>query len=518
MNRFLVYLIILIGTQAQASSLTVPDLEEGESRIYRTYYSDPDYDPRDQSGSQILMQREAPQWYQVETEWAGEGDKRHVVYKRSELLFSGATGKWTFEFAPGRELALDRFEHTVTTPGGTTLFREINRMREPTLGYPDTLFQAFSLGFALRGMDMAEGRVQKLWLWVSPLIIYEMEIEVVGKEVIQLEIGERECWKLEMRTSPDNFPGATGLIMQRVTPVINFWMIDDESRVMARYEGSVGLVEGLGSTKLINDLCFYRSAKYPDGIGKKPAARPPTPAPTLTSGPPFKTPELSGEDLHQYKVYTEKPITDLKTLPLNQQLMYLEAANFTEKRLFWVGEGPDRRLRFTRNGTLNNKCYCRTEFNFAPGEHLLLKNMKRVYTAPSDVVVRDEYVVFDDPFLNHPQDLCHPWTIEIAYRSMDHTPGVSRNFNLWMGPGMILKMKTEVGDLETMTLYDGRKVEGLIIQPIVPRYTWWIEEKGHHSLIRYRGPLGQVSFLGAPVEVHDILPYRRSGQPFKNDP
>jgi hypothetical protein len=46
---------------------------------------------------------------------------------------------------------------------------------------------------------------------------------------------------------------------------------------------------------------------------------------------------------------------------------------------------------------------------------------------------------------------------------------------------------------------------GKLIQPIVPRYTWWLEAEGSHSQVRYRGPLGQVNVINAPVEVHELM-------------
>ena len=137
-------------------------------------------------------------------------------------------------------------------------------------------------------------------------------------------------------------------------------------------------------------------------------------------------------------------------------------------------------------------------------------------------MVRDEYFLVADPFFNNPQNLCHPFTLELAYRGMDLEVGNSRHFHLWMGRGATIKMVTRVEGLETLNLEDGSSVQchrlemspdlveyvgvmGKLIQPIVPHYTWWLKEEKPHSQVRYRGPLGQINVIGAPVEVHDLL-------------
>ncbi len=518
---FIHIVILLVLAPAPSLAFKVPDVPDGEVRIYRVYHSDPELDTQPQTGMQALTRQWSPQWFRVELDRAGEGEDGRMVYRRSEILFNGSSSEWTFEFAPGRELALDRFERKVTSPQGGLLFREAYMLRDPALEYPGTMFHAWVLEFAFRGLELSPGKSHKLWVWASPLLMYEMELKVVARETIELPIGARDCFKLEMATTPANYTGVSGAIMHRLAPTYTFWMLADRPHCLARQEGPVGLVEGIRPPKQIQELAFLASAENPEGIGTKPRTRPPVPTPEIVSGPPFRMPFLPQSERRRFRVRFETPVKDLSGLPFNQQLMYRESATGIEKLARRTGEGENSGIEYIRTEKLHNDCTAVTRFRFRPGGLLKLEDITRTHTSPSGAVVRDEYYSIDDPFFNYPANLCHPFTMELAYRGMELVEGNSREFHLWLGPGITLKMLTRVDGIEELSLDDGTGIScyrlemfpdieeyvgavGRLIQPIVPRYTWWLEQAGTHPQVRYRGPLGQVNMINAPVEVHEI--------------
>ena len=512
----------LAAASALAQPAPIPPVPEGEVRIYRVYYPDPNFDPETQAGIQALVHHESPQVFRVEANWQGEGKERHLVYRRSETLFNGGSGQWTFEFIPGPHLVLDRFEHTLASPAGKLLRRESFALRDPELGYPDHLLHPNVMEFAFRGLKFQPGQTDKLSVFLSPLLIYEMEVKVAGKEMVDSALGRRECWKVEMVSGSANYQGLSGLLLQRLSPTYTFWLLAEGSHPLIRYQGPLGIVEGVKPMKQIHELAYLRSAEYPQGLGQEPKAAAAAPRPAAPAqDPPFAAPAIP-EEWRSFRVYFETPIRDLDRLPLNQQLLYRETANHIETTSRWIGEGSRRRLEYTRTEKLNSHCLAVVQFRFLPGNYFQLQEMARTVTNPAGERVREEYCNFEDPRFRYPADLCHPYTLELAYRSLELAPGTTRNFHLWLGATASLKMTVRVEGLETLPLDDGRRVScyrlemipdlveyigvvGKLIQPIVPRYTWWLSAEGSHSQVRYRGPLGQINVVNAPVEVHDLL-------------
>ena len=310
--------------------------------------------------------------------------------------------------------------------------------------------------------------------------------------------------------------------MQRLSPSYTFWLLAEGSHPLVRYEGPLGIVEGVKPMKQVHELAFIRSAEYPEGLGQEPklAAAKPRPAP-LEEDPPFLVPALPDE-WRSFNVYFETPMRDLEQQPLNQRLLYLETANRIETTSRWVGEGSEQHLEYTRVEHLNNHCLSLVRFRYLAGKNFQLQDLTRTAKNEAGEPVREEYFNFEDPLFHYPRDLCHPYTLELAFRGLPLEPGYSRNFRLWLGATATLKMTVQVAGRENLRLPDGREfpcfrlemipdlveyvgVMGKLIQPIVPRYTWWLSAEDSHSQVRYRGPLGQINVLNAPVEVHDLM-------------
>lgn len=512
----------LLAVSALAQPVSTPVGNAGEVRVYQVSYLDPTYDPEEAGGIQALVHHESPALYQVEAQWQGEGQARHWVYRRTEYLFTGAVGRWTFEFLPGPHLVLNRFEHTIATPAGKLLRREAYSLRAPELGYPEHLLHPNVLEFAFRGLSFQTGQRVNLSVFLNPQVIYAMEVKVAGRETLPTRFGPQECWKVEMRSGPANYQGVAGLILQGLSPTYTFWFLTAGSHPLIRYEGPLGIVEGVRPMKQVHELVFLRSIEYPSAWGQEP--KPPVLRPRPASADlesPFDLPDLPAER-RTFKVYFETPPRDLDRQPLNQRLLYLENANWIETESHWLGGGEARRLEYTRVERLNNRCRAEVRFRFLPGGFLRLEEMSRRVTNPAGELVREEYFDFTEELVRYPASLCHPYTLELAFRGLRLAPGVSRSFRLWLGATATLKMTVTVAGRENLRLPDGQEIDclrlemipdlveylggvGKLVQTIVPRYTWWLSAQSPHSQVRYRGPLGQINVIQAPVVIHDLV-------------
>ena len=244
------------------------------------------------------------------------------------------------------------------------------------------------------------------------------------------------------------------------------------------------------------------------------------PAPT-----PISVPKIPEGETRVLKV----TVSHKEKMSPGQILSLNASARQIETRVHWEGTGADRYLVYQRTELLNNNCTAKYIFTFLPGAELKMKNLDKTITAPGGKVVQKEFYDYTEPLLKYPPILAHPFTLEVAFRSFDLTPGSRRAFNLWLAPNMIMNMETVVGGIETVTLSNGKqykcyRIEMIpnfvdtfgaltdkLIRPIVPGYTFWLSAEGTHPLVKYSGPMGQVSPIGAPTETHEMVNYTPGG-------
>jgi len=240
------------------------------------------------------------------------------------------------------------------------------------------------------------------------------------------------------------------------------------------------------------------------------------PAPT-----PISVPKIPEGEVRVLKV----ALSHKEKLSPGQIITFNGSAKQIETRIHWEGQGADKYLVYTRAETLNNNCISKYVLTFFPGPELKMKNLDKTVTTPGGKVVQREYYDFSDPALKYPPILLHPFTLEIAFRSFEPTPGNRRAFNLWLNPMAVLKMEAVVGNTEEVTLSNGKKykcyrIEMLpniaedfgvfadkLFRPLAPSYVFWLSAEGSHPLVKYSGPMGQVSFVNAPIETHEMVSY-----------
>ena len=209
----------------------------------------------------------------------------------------------------------------------------------------------------------------------------------------------------------------------------------------------------------------------------------------------------------------------------SQKLTLGSAAKQVETLAHWEGEGAGRRLIYTRKELLNNGCIAEHVFTFLPGYKLRMKNAKKTITSPSGKAIQTEFYDFTDPVMKYPSVLAHPFTLELAFRTFDFTPGSRRAFNIWLNPAAILRMETVTKGIEEIELPGGKKMKcyridmspnltadfgalaNRLLKPLIPDYIFWVSVDGMHPVVKYSGPMGQISPVGAPNEVHELLSY-----------
>ncbi len=514
-----VMIILFLCSSTFAQDFPAPDLPEGETLFYKVRCLGKFSDPKNRSIPEARLFWEIEQMFQVETRWVGEGENRHIVSNRTGVLFGGGTSNWTYEFEPGSSLTLHRLEHTVNFPSGKLFHKEAYNLSEPNLKYPKPLFNLLNLDVTLRGLEFIPGRSYTFWHWSTPLTrIMKMEARIIGKEVLELPIGRRECWKIQTIFCPENFKGLglLGYFLKYIVPKSTFWMLADESHALARSE--IRLPSAFGKVVVwVRELSFMRTAENPKGIGEKPEIISSSSFPAMSSDQPFHIPKLSMEEKYRLNVTLDEPVSDESSLHLFQQFVYLESAASIENISRIVKEGDKSWLDFNYITQLRNGNTCNTHIRFLPGEKLQMKDMTIKAMTPSGKVVREEYICLNDPEFGFPPDLLQPYAARLAYQSMDLTPGNSRNFHMLVGiPGGMLKMKITVKEIETLTLNNKDKVNcyrlemepilseflgiiGKLVQPFVPKYTWWLTEDPPHLFARFRGPIGSGVNIGKTV-------------------
>ncbi|MCP4683132.1 MAG: hypothetical protein GY864_12420 [Desulfobacterales bacterium] len=522
---YLISVILITCSSAVAQQFPIPDLPEGEVLTYQVSYTGKFADPETRMVMESREFWEQEQVVQEQTSWVGEGKNRHLVNHRTGSLFGGGTDKWTIEFTPGSNLMLDRVEHKVNFPTGKLFHREAHRFRDASLEYPEPIFHTSALNFVFRGLTFAPEQTYIFWHWKTwPTVITEKEVKVVGKEILELPIGRRECWKVEVVTCPETFKGMGifGFIARRLSHKSTYWMLVDEPHIMARSE--IPKTTSTAKTTIrVQELCQIRSDEDPQGIGQVPEIKPPVPFPVFPSTQPFDIPTLCKDDSYRMNVYVDQPVDSFTSLHTLRQFTFLEAANDVHRSTRFVKEEGTTCLEYNYTYVQRNKNTCSTRVRYLPGKAMQMKDITITGTTPSGVIVRDEYICLDDPTFQFPPDLLHRYAAGVAYQNMDLIPGDSREFNMLVGaPGFMLKMRVDVNDIEILSLNDKDDVRcyrlemvpilseilglfGKVLQPFVPKFTWWVTEEKPHTWVRYRGPVGSNVSLGKSLtETFDI--------------
>ena len=240
---------------------------------------------------------------------------------------------------------------------------------------------------------------------------------------------------------------------------------------------------------------------------------------------PIKIPKLLEGETRVSKV----TIKHKAKLSRSQQLTLNSAAKRIESRVHWEGQGAGRHLVLSEIAILHGGCKAKITFTFLPGNELKIKHFETILTSPSGKVIGRAFFDLTDPVLQYPPFLVHPATLDLVFRTFEYKTGNRRKFDLWLGPNAILSMETRVGKIEEVALPGGKKMKcyrlemkpdlaedfgvfvSKLLSPLLPDYTFWINAKAPHYVVKYRGPMGQVSPMGAPTETHELIKYTPGG-------
>lgn len=237
---------------------------------------------------------------------------------------------------------------------------------------------------------------------------------------------------------------------------------------------------------------------------------------------PFRIPPLPEREVKESRVYLQGKAFNPATASQMMRLQYYESPNYLKAYIEWLGRGATKQLKFTMVENLNSTAVATNVFYFRR-DLLVIERYERTIVNSAGRTIRTEMYNLAHPHLKYPQDLMHPYTVEIAFRGLKlDKPGTTQTFNLWLPPNVIIPVEARVMGVETITA-DSKARQcyrvdlfpqftsfigsffAKIIQPLVPQYSFWFEVNGTRPIVRYRGPLGKLNTSGAPTEVYDLV-------------
>lgn len=244
----------------------------------------------------------------------------------------------------------------------------------------------------------------------------------------------------------------------------------------------------------------------------------------IAENQPLNLPPIVDGEIRLLNVRYEDPkMTEayFASKPLNQRILHDEAASSIETTVKYRTEGNNRQLIYLRKEILHNKTISEWKFTFAPAKNLILQTIEHEVKTPSGKIVRKEFFDLSDPLFRYPSDSFHPYTLELFFRTLPVKVGYKGSFHLWLAPKSVIRMtisvdkienvKTPAGEFESYCLQMTPNLEdflgkaGKVVQSLVPGYTFWLALRGTHPVVKYRGPLGEVNMVGAPIEIHELV-------------
>jgi len=262
-GSLVICLILLMSSLSFAGDLKVPEIPDGEVRVFKSYYAA----KRDRPNLKNLLVRAvvafAPESYAGKVRWEGEGEGRKLVYTRTAKLNNEATTQLTFIFDTSPEFRLHSYRDVVHAPDGTKLRDAYYDFTEPSLRYPDRTFQTFVGNMVLRSKELAVGLRIPWNVWLSPFAVYPFWFKVVGEETITVPAGTFECYKVVGRLVPEGLADINGIILSKAIGKYYFWVEKGGSHgfVRIRWPISSGIVPGMRSRYQTQDLIEVREGK-----------------------------------------------------------------------------------------------------------------------------------------------------------------------------------------------------------------------------------------------------------------
>lgn len=237
---------------------------------------------------------------------------------------------------------------------------------------------------------------------------------------------------------------------------------------------------------------------------------------------PFRIPSLPEREIKESKAYLHGKAFNPENASQMMRLQYYESPNYLKATIQWVGNAEAKQLKFTMVENLNSGAIATNVFYFVR-DFLVIEKYERTIVNKAGRTIRTEIYNLAHPHLKYPNDLMHPYTLEVAFRGIKlNKPGSSQTFNLWLPPNVIIPVEARVMGTESITVTSQTRqcyrvdlfpqftffigsFLAKIIQPLMPQYSFWFEVNGTHPIVRYRGPLGKINSSGAPTEIYDLV-------------
>ena len=203
---------------------------------------------------------------------SGSGQRTVRFTEKGSGRYSGFDRevRWSIETTWTAEEAFRpvRTEHTVTDMAGKPLVRELksfnfdqgtvdieredlssgSRSRR-SLSIPADTLTVDGIAGALRSLPFERSRPVELHLLSNEPRLYDVSLEVRGRERVRTPAGEFECYKVELR------PGLGVLnLFGFLVPKAYFWFTVDSPHYWVRYEGPEN---GRGTPQVVMDLATF---------------------------------------------------------------------------------------------------------------------------------------------------------------------------------------------------------------------------------------------------------------------
>jgi len=187
----------------------------------------------------------------------------------------------------------------------------------------------------------------------------------------------------------------------------------------------------------------------------------------------------------------------------------------------FVGEGAGRHLESRVTSQAVNGCTSKLFFRFKPGDKLSLDLFERTIFSPGGEKIIHESYRISELIPPVPDNAVQPYTMPLAIRAIDYTPGMKYKIYLWFAPKTVFAMDLTVKGEEEVVVpagtFDCHRLEitpdlvdllgpiiGFFAKRFVPKVTIWVGREEPHRLIKYRGPFGMLNIDSSQVETFEL--------------
>jgi len=238
---FIAALFLVVGASSPAADLSVPEIPDGEVRVYKSYYKrEKDRPAKDAPLSKYTSKLEMAT-YTIETRWEGEGAGRRLVRTRKTTLLNGGRDEMTFTFATTPKFRAESFNISLFGPDGKKINEEYHKFTNPVLKYPEDVHHIIVCDMVLRGVDLKVGKEIHYNAWITTNKVFPCKYTVVGEETIATPAGTFECYKLEGAMVSADFSDLAGILYSMAVKKIYFWVEKGGSHGLVRMRIPTGI-------------------------------------------------------------------------------------------------------------------------------------------------------------------------------------------------------------------------------------------------------------------------------------